>query len=150
VSDEELKEETKGWGDDSYGRCGMRHSNQESFGGIYAPSYSNVSWENVDLCEYLASHGYVVVAGPDMGKRRAHDIRLIGNQRAGRDISFLIGYARSLRTRNVRSRSGRIQLGRNLNLFAASAIAASTHCLRSTLMRYFPGLVKQANIHAED
>jgi hypothetical protein len=24
---------------------------------IYAPSFSSMSWENVDLCEYLASHG---------------------------------------------------------------------------------------------
>ena len=23
--------------------------------------------ENADLCEYLASHGYVVIASPDMG-----------------------------------------------------------------------------------
>src|SRR6202789_3267806 len=34
---------------------------------IYAPSLSSMSWENADLCEYLASHGYVVVASPDMG-----------------------------------------------------------------------------------
>ena len=34
---------------------------------IYAPSDSSVSWENADLCEYVASHGYVVVASPSMG-----------------------------------------------------------------------------------
>ncbi len=34
---------------------------------IYAPSFSAMSWENADLCEYLASHGYVVVASMDMG-----------------------------------------------------------------------------------
>ena len=34
---------------------------------IYAPSFSAMSWENADLCEYLASHGYVVVASTDMG-----------------------------------------------------------------------------------
>jgi hypothetical protein len=34
---------------------------------IYAPSFSAVSWENADLCEYLASYGYVVIASPDMG-----------------------------------------------------------------------------------
>ena len=38
---------------------------------IYAPSDSSVSWENADLCEYLASHGYVVLASPSMGCRRA-------------------------------------------------------------------------------
>jgi hypothetical protein len=34
---------------------------------IYAPSDSSVSWENADLCEYLASFGYVVLASPSMG-----------------------------------------------------------------------------------
>ncbi|MFZ0860109.1 MAG: hypothetical protein WCA27_11815 [Candidatus Sulfotelmatobacter sp.] len=34
---------------------------------IYAPSDSSVSWENADLCEYLASHGYVILASPSMG-----------------------------------------------------------------------------------
>ena len=27
---------------------------------IYAPGDSSIAWENADLCEYLASHGYVV------------------------------------------------------------------------------------------
>ena len=31
---------------------------------IYAPGQSSISWENADLCEYLASHGYVVLATP--------------------------------------------------------------------------------------
>jgi hypothetical protein len=34
---------------------------------IYAPSDFSVSWENADLCEYLASYGYVVLASPSMG-----------------------------------------------------------------------------------
>jgi hypothetical protein len=34
---------------------------------IYAASDSAVSWENADLCEYLASQGYVVIASPSMG-----------------------------------------------------------------------------------
>jgi len=34
---------------------------------IYAPSLSAPSFENSGLCEYLASHGYIVVASPDMG-----------------------------------------------------------------------------------
>jgi len=29
---------------------------------IYAPGYAGVAHENMDLCEYLASHGYVVIA----------------------------------------------------------------------------------------
>ena len=34
---------------------------------IYSPGQSSVAWDNADLCEYLASHGYVVVASPSMG-----------------------------------------------------------------------------------
>jgi hypothetical protein len=34
---------------------------------IYAPSDSSVSWENADLCEGLASYGYVILASPSMG-----------------------------------------------------------------------------------
>jgi predicted dienelactone hydrolase len=64
---------------------------------IYAPSYSAMSWENADLCEYLASHGYVVIASPDMGEQTrdmTDDLAGIGAQ--ARDISFLIGYAQKL------------------------------------------------------
>ena len=64
---------------------------------IYAPSISSWSWENADLCEYLASHGYVVLASPDMGAtNRAMTSDLAGiNAQAG-DISFLVGYAQTL------------------------------------------------------
>ena len=34
---------------------------------IYAPSFAAPAIENADLCEYLASHGYVVLASPSMG-----------------------------------------------------------------------------------
>ncbi|MGB2671539.1 MAG: hypothetical protein WAO11_12545, partial [Candidatus Acidiferrum sp.] len=34
---------------------------------MYAPSDSSIAWDNADLCEYLASHGYVVLASPSMG-----------------------------------------------------------------------------------
>jgi hypothetical protein len=43
---------------------------------IYAPSFSSWAWENADLCEYLASYGYIVIASPGMGVRRTstHDV----------------------------------------------------------------------------
>ena len=64
---------------------------------IYAPSDSSVSWENADLCEYLASHGYVVLASPSMGvATRDMTDDLDGINAQARDISFLITYARSL------------------------------------------------------
>ncbi len=68
---------------------------------IYAPSDSSVSWENADLCEYLASHGYVVLASPSMGvstRDMTDDLAGINAQAA--DISFLIGYAKSLPDRD--------------------------------------------------
>ncbi len=64
---------------------------------IYAPSDSSVSWENADLCEYLASHGYVILASPSIGVS-ARDMTddLDGINAQARDISFLITYAKSL------------------------------------------------------
>lgn len=64
---------------------------------VYAPSLSASAFENADLCEYLASRGYVVVASPDMGTHaRGMSIDLEGAETQARDISFLIGFARTL------------------------------------------------------
>src|SRR6202035_6184844 len=64
---------------------------------IYAPSDSSVSWENADLCEYLASHGYVVLASPSMGvSTRDMTDDLAGIDSQALDISFLVTYAEKL------------------------------------------------------
>jgi dienelactone hydrolase len=64
---------------------------------IYAPSFSSNAFENSDLCEYLASHGYVVVASPDMGPRsRPMTGDIVGIQTQVADIEFLIGYLRNI------------------------------------------------------
>src|SRR5205823_3694259 len=64
---------------------------------IYAPSDSPIAWENADLCEYLASHGYVVLASPSMGaSTRDMTDDLAGIDTQAFDISFLISYANSL------------------------------------------------------
>src|SRR6201986_3566350 len=56
-----------------------------------------MSWENADLCEYLASHGYVVIASPDMGATaRNMTGGLAGIDAQSRDISFLLRYAPTL------------------------------------------------------
>jgi dienelactone hydrolase len=64
---------------------------------IYAPSYSAPAFENADLCEFLASHGYIVIASPSMG---AHSRDMTGDlsgvHAQARDISFLIGFSRSI------------------------------------------------------
>lgn len=64
---------------------------------IYAPSFSASSMENSDLCELLASHGYVVLASPSMGSHtRPMSSDLEGLETQAADIAWLIGHARSL------------------------------------------------------
>jgi dienelactone hydrolase len=64
---------------------------------IYAPSISAPAAENPDLCEYLASHGYVVIASPSLGPRtRDMPSDLEGAEAGAADIAFLIAYAHTL------------------------------------------------------
>jgi tetratricopeptide (TPR) repeat protein len=120
---------------------------------IYAPSFSAMSWENADLCEYLASHGYVVIASPDMGVRtRDMTMDVAGINAQALDISFLIGYARTLPDTDLSGVAvAGFSWGGISNLFAAArdnridALVAFDGS-----MRYFPGLVKQAgDVHPE-
>jgi len=61
---------------------------------IYAPSFNSQSFENSVLCEYLASHGYIVIASPCMGMRsRDMTLDLVGAEAQARDIEFLISFA---------------------------------------------------------
>jgi dienelactone hydrolase len=120
---------------------------------IYAPSFSSMSWENADLCEYLASHGYVVVASPDMGATsRDMTADLGGINAQAQDISFLIGYAQSLPDTEMSEIAvAGFSWGGISNLFAAARdnrIDALVALDGS--MRYFPGLVKAAtDVHPE-
>ena len=114
---------------------------------IYAPSDSSVSWENADLCEYLASHGYVVLASPSMGaSTRDMTDDLDGINAQARDISFLITYAKSLPDADLSEVAVLSwSWGGISSLFAAaqdSRIDALVEMDGS--MRYYPGLVQQA------
>ncbi|MES2019000.1 MAG: dienelactone hydrolase [Pseudomonadota bacterium] len=61
---------------------------------IYAPGFGSAALENAELCEYLASHGYVVMASASMGSRsRAMTPDLDGIEAQAADIAFLIGSA---------------------------------------------------------
>jgi len=65
---------------------------------IYAPSYQASSTENFVLCEFLASHGYVVISSPSRGTENRF---LSGGttkdiETQARDIEFLIGEASSV------------------------------------------------------
>lgn len=115
---------------------------------IYAPSLSSMSWENADLCEYLASYGYVVVASPDFGATsRAMTADLTGINAQAQDIEFLIGYARTLPNTDMSEVAvAGFSWGGISNLFAAARdnrIDALVALDGS--MRYFPGLVKMAS-----
>jgi len=114
---------------------------------IYAPGDSSVSWENADLCEYLASHGYVILASPSMGvSTRDMTDDLDGINAQARDISFLIAYAKTLPDADM-SRVAVLSWswGGGSSLFAAARdprIDALVSLDGS--MRVYPGLVKMA------
>jgi tetratricopeptide (TPR) repeat protein len=69
---------------------------------IYAPSFSAPAAENADLCEYLASHGYVVIASPSFGRNsREMTSDLEGVEVEAADIAFLVAYAHTLPQANT-------------------------------------------------
>lgn len=64
---------------------------------IYAPSVNAPATENIELCEYLASWGFVVLASPSMGaSSRQMTIDLEGANAEALDISFLLDFAKTL------------------------------------------------------
>jgi dienelactone hydrolase len=63
---------------------------------IYAPGMSSPFFENDILMEYLASHGYVVLASPSWGGGVAIDTDRTSLEAQARDIEFLAGYGRGL------------------------------------------------------
>lgn len=114
---------------------------------IYAPSDSSIAWENADLCEYLASHGYIVIASPSMGAAtRDMTDDLEGIHAQERDISFLATYAASM-PGAVTSQLAVV----SWSWGGISSLFAAAHDPRIKVlaemdgsMRYFPGLVAQA------
>jgi dienelactone hydrolase len=121
---------------------------------IYAPSFNAMSWDNADLCEYLASYGYVVIATPNFG---AHNRAMGADNLAGveaevDDIEFLIAYAHTLPDTDISKIAvAGYSWGGMANLFAAakdSRILAMAEL--DTSFRYFPGQVKEASyVHPE-
>jgi dienelactone hydrolase len=64
---------------------------------VYAPSFDAPSFENADLCEYLASFGYIVISSPSHGQSvGGMTTDLEGASAQMDDIEFLIGYAQTL------------------------------------------------------
>lgn len=120
---------------------------------VYAPGFSHVAWDNADLCEYLASHGYLVIASPSMGAMtRNMSMDLAGIDAQARDVSFLIGYARTLPGADLSKIAvAGFSWGGISNLFAAARdnrIRALV-CLDGSLL-YWPGLVERAgDVHPD-
>jgi pimeloyl-ACP methyl ester carboxylesterase len=114
---------------------------------IYAPSDSSVSWENADLCEYFASHGYVVLASPSVGgATRDMTDDLQGSNAQARDISFLITYAGLLPNTDLSEVAVVSWSWGGISSLFASARDPRINALVELdgSMRYYPGLVKRA------
>lgn len=114
---------------------------------IYVPSISAPAAENADLCEYLASHGYIVIASPSVGPRsRMMPSDLEGAQTGADDIAFLVRYAHSLPHADpARIGVAGFSWGGISNVFAAardSRIKALVNLDGS--VRYYPDLVAAA------
>ena len=89
---------------------------------IYAPSFASFAHENLDLCEYLASHGYVVIASRSLGARSAimtDDVEGVEAQAA--DIAFLANYAQTLPQADIsKVAAAGYSWGGMANVFAAA------------------------------
>jgi dienelactone hydrolase len=120
---------------------------------VYAPSFSARAWENADLCEYLASFGYIVLASPSMGsmtRNMTYDVAGINAQ--ARDISFLVGYAGTMANTDA---SAICVLGYSWGAIANVFAAARDNRIGALIaldgsLRYSPGLVRQAgDVHPD-
>ncbi|QYF93623.1 dienelactone hydrolase family protein [Massilia sp. PAMC28688] len=89
---------------------------------IYAPSFASSAHENLDLAEYLASHGYVVIASRSLGARSVmmtDDVEGVEAQAA--DIAFLSNYAHTLPQADIsKVAAAGFSWGGMANVFAAA------------------------------
>lgn len=114
---------------------------------IYAPSFNADAYENADLCEYLASQGYVVIASPSFGQAsRGMTTDLEGAETQVGDIEFLIGYAHGLPQADM----GRLAVvGYSWGGLANVMAAAKDSRIRALValdgsVRYWPNIIKQS------
>jgi dienelactone hydrolase len=114
---------------------------------IYAPSFGASAHENVDLCEYLASQGYVVISTAAIGPHgRSMTKDLEGVEAQAGDIEFLIGYAQSLAQADATHAA---VIGYSWGGMANVLAAARDNRISALVsldgsVRYFPELVRAA------
>lgn len=114
---------------------------------IYAPSFGASAHENADLCEYLASQGYIVLASPSMGARgrpMTHDLDGVESQVA--NIGFLSVFARTIPQADLAQVA---VVGYSWGGMANMLAAAKDNRVGALVsldgsVRYFPTLVKEA------
>lgn len=119
---------------------------------IYAPSFGAGPAENADLCEYLASEGYVVIASPSIGQSsRPMTPDLDGAEAQAADIEFLIGYAHSLPQADTNHLAvvGYSWGGLSNVLAAARDSRIDALVDLDGSVRYFPQVLKQATYATE-
>ena len=64
---------------------------------IYSPSLSSNVFENAEMMEFLASHGYLVIASPALGiEGRTQKADLAHAEAQAADIRFLVDYVQTL------------------------------------------------------
>jgi pimeloyl-ACP methyl ester carboxylesterase len=120
---------------------------------IYAPSLNAPATENIELCEYLASNGYVVIAGPSMGAAsRTMTVDVGGANAEAEDISFVIDFAKTLPDADL---SQVATIGYSWGGMAALFAAARDKRIKALIsldgsFRYAPGTVQEAgDIHPD-
>jgi pimeloyl-ACP methyl ester carboxylesterase len=121
---------------------------------IYAPSVNAPATENIELCEYLASEGFVVIATPSMGAMsRTMTVDIAGANAEARDVSFLIDYAKSLPDTDM---SEVAAMGYSWGGMGALFDAARDKRVRALIsldgsLRYSPETVQQAgDVHPDE
>jgi len=111
---------------------------------IYAPSFNADASENADLCEYLASHGYIVIASASRGARtRGMTDNVEGVEAQAADIAWLMSYAGTVPGADLdRLAVAGFSWGGLANVFAASR-STRIKALVSLdgSVRYYPQLI---------
>jgi pimeloyl-ACP methyl ester carboxylesterase len=120
---------------------------------IYAPSLNAPNTENVELCEYLASYGFIVIASPSLGAlSRSMTADVSGANAEAQDIQFLIDFAGSLPDADV---SEVAAMGYSWGGMAALFAAARDKRVDAVIsldgsFRYDPGdVAKAGDVHPE-